>query len=260
MPRRRKPRTRAQREQQDKKHQCLLARLKIGLYVAGILCLLAVTSAFIVVDITAIQAQKVVGHLDQVATTLNTSVTKLNGIEDQAQVAVSNLADATGDWSDAMKAQIGAINQIETDVRATVWQVNHTLAKGGELLDTTKEQLTHIGPLLDSFKTASDKLPGTMEQMNKTVASAQVDLDDIHAKLTDPATDALLTYFRDTAQHVDSISATTDKKWKALVDPAPCTGRFCWAKTTWSIVFEGARLAEPAYYTDSLINNLFHAK
>ena len=90
-------------------------------------------------------------RLPDVAPTL----ARANTVLENADAATKNLADATGDWSDASKEQT-------RDVRAA-------LAAGGRLLDATTEDAKALKPAIQSVQKTADAATGLTLQATSTL-------------------------------------------------------------------------------------------
>jgi ABC-type transporter Mla subunit MlaD len=132
------------------------------------------------------------------------TIAQLNG-------TMANLNSATGQWAAASKQQTASVSAIERDVRAQLWHVDRTLtdldgtltaaqgAIGGvqRTLSVTDAQLTHVGPLLDSARAATNAIP-------PAVAASTQTIKDIDARVADPHIASLVA-------HADGMSASGDK-------------------------------------------------
>lgn len=58
------------------------------------------------------------------------------------------------------------------------------------------------------------------------------------------------------ADHVDALSGDIQTKTHEIIYPAPCKGKTCWIKRTYTIVNGVIKLGEPAYYWGALVTDV----
>lgn len=116
---------------------------------------------------------------------------------------VAHLDKATGAWADASAKQAESMTAIQRDVRTQLWHVDRLLNDGSNTLkaargtfNTLNDQLTHVGPLLDSTRDAVNAIPPAIKQITDdtrpVLAQADGAVADVRKFITAPAlTDTL---------------------------------------------------------------------
>lgn len=139
---------------------------------------------------------------------------------------LEHLDKASSVWANASQKQADAADALIRDLRVISWHLDRSFLKLDTVLDTSNDQLKHVGPLLDSVKTATDAVPDTLSHVNGaadasrgTIEALGRDADDIHAKLTDKRTDELIEHFRGMSASGDSLLADAAYKGHQLLHP-----------------------------------------
>ena len=141
--------------------------------------------------------------------------TSIASIIAKADVAVGNLADATGDWGDASKAQT-------RDVRVTLYEANRLLSdfrvvakKSGDAVDAMHTatdagttMLNQTTEVLNAGKATVDALPPLLNAYTQT----GLDLDTI---IKDTATPLHTTLAHVAGMSASSDAMLVDAQWKA---------------------------------------------
>jgi hypothetical protein len=100
--------------------------------------------------------------------------------------AVQNLTAATAQWQAASKAQASSVTAIERDIRAELWHVDRSftaldsaLGTAQTTISTIDSQAAHVGPLLDSAKTAVDGIPPATAAITAAIRNANGGITDL---------------------------------------------------------------------------------
>lgn len=125
---------------------------------------------------------------------------------------VAHLDAATAAWASASAQQVASVSAIERDLRAQLWHVDRFLNTGTDTLqaargaiNTAKDQLTHVAPLLDSTRAAVDAIPPAIKQITDgtqpILANADGAVGDFRKFITAPA-------LTDTISNVSSVTGS----------------------------------------------------
>jgi hypothetical protein len=74
--------------------------------------------------------------------------------------------------------------------------------------------------------------------------------------LTDKDVVEFIQHSNNIAAHVDGVSGDIQSKTHEILYPAPCKGKMCWIKRTYTVVNGVVQLGRPAFYWGELINTL----
>lgn len=181
------------------------------------------------------------------------AVQRFEGIESKAYATLGNLDDASRDWADAAQSQAQDVSSLIADFRASLKKIDAASGNAGTLLGTLNDQAKHVGPLLDSMKTATDAVPDAVSKAGTAAQSAGNMFGTLNTRLSDPAVAQLVAHLNGTAEHIDSATGDVSTAVHKAFDPPPCTGHFCAIKRNWSMIHGAIELSEPSYYLWSLI-------
>lgn len=148
----------------------------------------------------------------------------VNSLLAHADAAANNAVTATGVVARSSAEQARQAVTIERDIRALTWHINRSLGSadrlmgaGTDVLRTVNFQASHIGPLLDSLRDASNSVPASLSHLSstedaatKTLASVQDDADAIRDRVSDKRVDELIDRLNGTAKHVQGMSESGD--------------------------------------------------
>lgn len=105
---------------------------------------------------------------------------------------VAHIDAATGAWANASAQQVRSVAAIERDVRVELWHVDRLLLDGSHAMQaaqgaigTLNGQLTHVAPLLDSLRAASDSVPPAVQHMTETTDGIRPILTNADGAVTD---------------------------------------------------------------------------
>lgn len=223
---------------------------------AQIALALAGAFAFGAMGFVVLEARPVVRHLDGV-------VQRGEAVESKIFATSQNLDAETRVWAAASKDQAKAVQDLAGDLHRTTLQAQGAIADTRKLLGTANTQLGELGPLLASARKATDSIPpavaaiqGAADDLNEPIDQGNSALKHVDAMLTAPDLVDTLHSIKAATASGAHISAEADKKFTALVDPPPCTGKWCWAKKTYGIAIGAGKLAEPAYWLEQLIESI----
>ena len=147
-----------------------------------------------------------------------------------SQPTVQHVNEATDVWAKSSQKQADAADALLRDLRVMSWHLDRSFLKLDTVLDTSNEQIKHVGPLLDSVRKSSDAIPGTLDHVDRAadastgaINASQRVVDDFHVRLTDKRIDALLDSFRGVADNANGISSNfrvvTDKARQDYLTP-----------------------------------------
>lgn len=148
-----------------------------------------------------------------------------NAVLGKANLAVANLADATGDWSDASKQQA-------RDVRALLSAAGRTLDKFTETGEAAKTTLAALAGTANALTGTANQATETakaaqplLASLTKTVTVAGVAAASLDSRLRDPHIDALMQHIAGMTASGDGILAdgkkVADKATADFLKPVP---------------------------------------
>jgi len=142
-------------------------------------------------------------HANAMLDTGRIALWNVGAIAYNSQPTIQHVNAATDVWAQASLKQAAAADALLRDLRVISWRLDRSFLKLDTVLDTSNEQIKHVGPLLDSVKGATDAVPRTLSRVNMAVDESRgtlealtLDADAIHARITDRRVDALLDDLR----------------------------------------------------------------
>lgn len=132
---------------------------------------------------------------------------------------VAHIDAATGAWAKASAQQVNSVSAIERDVRAELWHVDRLLTDGSGTLqaargaiDTANGQLTHVAPLLDSARAATDSIAPAVQHITEDADGLRPVLANADGAVGD------FRYFIRQKSLTDTIDnvATMTQAWAAI--------------------------------------------
>ena len=142
-------------------------------------------------------------HANAMLDTGRIALWNVSAVAFNSQPTIQHVNAATDVWAQASRKQADAADALLRDLRVISWHLDRSFLKLDTVLDTSNEQIKHVGPLLDSVRGATDAVPRTLSRVNMAVDESRgtlealtLDADAIHARITDRRVDALLDDFR----------------------------------------------------------------
>lgn len=151
-------------------------------------------------------------RIDALLTNLaDVQTSQINEVVAHADTAFKNLADATGDWSDASKQQARDVRSLLSASGRAADALTEDAKALKLTIDAGTESAHAVTKAVATADTTIEAAQPVLGQLTLTSAASTRAIDTLNWRLHDPKIDAFVTHLDGTMSHLEGISESMDK-------------------------------------------------